>query len=198
LMGFHNWCTINTKKVYIIPPGYNAEIWKSDEIERDIDFLTVGIVSTESGYYRKGLDKFIEMAGKMPNFKFVIIGFDMGKNTLKEIPKNLEIVAIKDQDFIRKYMNHTKVYCQFSIAEGVPNTVMEAILMGCYPCLTAVNGMADLHVDKILIKDEVNPEYLVKALALYNSSTSFKNRKKIEEEYSLEKRLAALMKLAKH
>jgi glycosyltransferase involved in cell wall biosynthesis len=196
-MGLLNWCKINTSKVHEIPTGYNSEFWNPVSIERDIDFLTVGIVNTKQGYLRKGLDRFLKMADLMPEYKFVVIGINLDNNDVPEIPTNLEFHIKMDQANIKKYMNRTKVYCQFSIAEGLPNTLLEAILMGCYPCVTAVNGMADLKVNKILIRDEVNPEYLEKSLRSLSKEICYENRNFVMNSYSLGKRSEAFKKILK-
>jgi hypothetical protein len=196
-MGFQNWCRINQNKIHIIPPGYNSELWKSETLIRDIDFLTVGIVNTKAGFLRKGLDSYLKMAELMPKYKFLAIGINMERGEISEIPKNVEIISVVDQDIIRYYMNRSKVYCQFSLAEGLPNTVMESILMGCFPCLTAVNGMTDLPVNKVLIRDEVRPKYLEDAAKLSTESACYENRKILEKEYSLEKRFNSFNMLMK-
>jgi len=134
------------------------------------------------------------MAELMPEYKFVVIGINLENNDIPEIPNNLEFHIKMDQLDIKKYMNRTKVYCQFSLAEGLPNTLMEAILMGCYPCVTAVNGMTDLNVDKILIRDEVTPEYLKKSLQSLSKEICFENRNFVVNSYSLVNRLEAFRK----
>ena len=45
------------------------------------------------------------------------------------------------RDALRDLYRRAKVYCQFTMHEGLPNAVCEAMLCGCIPLGTQVNGI---------------------------------------------------------
>jgi glycosyltransferase involved in cell wall biosynthesis len=126
---------IDGKKIVTIFQSVDPEFWSpisEPPVKRDIDYLTVGFANSSQSYLRKGFDRFYEMAVNNPDKKFVAVGCE------KEIYcPNLEIMPPCGQLQLREYYNHTKYYCQLSRAEGAPNTLVEAMFMGCIPIVSA-------------------------------------------------------------
>ena len=48
-------------------------------------------------------------------------------------------------------MDRAKVFCQFSLAEGLPNTLCEAMLCECIPVGSSVNGIPKAIENKELL-----------------------------------------------
>lgn len=126
--------------VVVIPTGYDAFVYKPSGSKKAI-VLSVCNVIDRRGLV-KGIDIFAECARRMPDVPFRLIGVSGGAlETLGEIPRNLEVLGkLPAEDVIRHYQE-AKVYCQLSIREGLHNAVCVAMLCGCIPVGSDVQGV---------------------------------------------------------
>ena len=127
------------KKISLI---YNAipETIITHIIEKKNQVLTIGEINEET-YLRKGLDRFIEIAKKMPTTQFIHIGkwTDKKGNPSREIidyvksisPSNIEYIGFVKKNILEKYYSESKVYLQLSRHEAFGVSVVEAISKGC-------------------------------------------------------------------
>lgn len=177
-IGFMNYVDKVDGKVITIPTGYNPEKWKREPLEIRRNVITVGGCNNMQSYLRKGHDLFVEVARAMPDVKFTLIGIgdDIRDQVISNPPANLEVFGFLSQEEIIKQFSLHKVFTQFSLSEGLPNTLCEAMLCGCIPVGSNVNGIPDaigkqgyilskpdikLAVEKIndaLKEDQVKPE----------------------------------------
>lgn len=121
-------------KTKIIYTGYSKDKFLPSKVEKQKIVLTVGAGDSLQRLKIKGIDFFIEIARAMPIYKFVVIG--ISKNALKylsNIPNNVEILEKMEQNELIKFYQKAKVYTQFSMREGLPNVVCEAMLCECIP-----------------------------------------------------------------
>jgi len=159
-------------KFQTINTGVDLVKWRSEPIGRDIDFLTVANINNQQTYLRKGIDKFIHMANMMPTKEFVIIGWQL---PMVKHSVNLTILFYTVEEVVKEMMNRSKVYCQLSMAEGIPNTLIEAMAMGCVPCVTNVNGMPWLVKDTGIVI-----EYLADTRSALYHALRMTNEKSLE------------------
>jgi glycosyltransferase involved in cell wall biosynthesis len=138
--------------VNVIPNGIDfTRISRDPSIVKDPDLvLTVGTMSSEADFYNKGFDLFIELARRMPERKFVMIGVNRNYMTWMEEKyrpaevKNLTVIpSYCPDDILKQYFNQAKVYLQISITEGMPVSLGEAMLCECIPVGSNVNGIPD-------------------------------------------------------
>jgi glycosyltransferase involved in cell wall biosynthesis len=116
-----------------IPTGYDDSKWQFGASKEDL-IVTVAAFETESRFKLKGLDFFIRVAQAMPEYQFVLIGAsEKGRLILPSIPANLQVLNKMPQPQLAEYYAKAKVYAQFSLSEGLPNAVCEAMLCGCVP-----------------------------------------------------------------
>ena len=82
----------------------------------------------------KGIDWFVRVAKEFPDISFVIVGRGDGAQAeLSPLPPNVKITGkLYDKDLL-DYFQRAKIYAQFSIREGLPTAVMEAMLCECVP-----------------------------------------------------------------
>ncbi len=121
-------------KTKIIYTGYSEDKFLPSKMGKQKIVLTVGAGDSLQRLRIKGIDFFIEIARAMPTYKFVVIG--VSKNALKylnNIPNNVEILEKMEQNKLIKFYQKAKVYTQFSMREGLPNVVCEAMLCECVP-----------------------------------------------------------------
>ncbi|MFV0390958.1 MAG: glycosyltransferase family 4 protein [Paludibacteraceae bacterium] len=157
--------------------------------------LTVGTMGQIGDFYNKGFDLFIQVAQRMPDLKFILIGLNPNFLTWTEenyhfstIP-NLTIIPFCPQDILNENYNKAKVFVQASITEGMPNSLNEAMLLECIPVGSNINGIPDAIGDTgVIIKHRnVNEieQGIRSALAM---NTAEEARKRVIELFSLEKR----------
>ncbi len=111
---------------------------------------TIGTMHKTADFYNKGFDLFIEAARRCPDLQFVMIGLKKElmawteeQFRVSEI-QNLEIIpSFCPVDVLNATLNKATVYVQVSITEGMPVSLGEAMLCGCIPVGSRVNGIPD-------------------------------------------------------
>jgi len=132
------------KKIKLI---YNAipEITPISYNKKKSQVITLGEINEET-YLRKGLDRFIEIAKKMPTIQFIHIGKwtdNKGKpcqrmvKYVKDIsPENIRYLGYVEYDELEKWFLQSKVYLQLSRHEAFGVSVVEAMRYGCIPVVS--------------------------------------------------------------
>lgn len=184
-----------------VPTGYDSNKWNyNDKEKKKQKVITIAGAKDLKTFKRKGLDFFIEVAKKMPNVEFVIIGVstEIHDYIKKDKPNNLIIKEYVKNTQLVNYISDAKVYCQFSLAEGLPNVLCEAMLCECIPVGSNTNGIPDGIGDTgfILEDRDVDQAVLLVQKAL-NSDDELgkKARQRIIDNFSHEKREQTLYKL---
>ncbi len=122
-----------------VPTGYDPEYWRPmGEKEREV--LTVAVVREAKNLRRKGIDVLIDAARRVPEIPFTVIGVTPEIVRFLEVPENMTFVAPIPRQEILPYYQRAKVYAQPSRREGLPNALCEAMLAGCIPVVSDVNG----------------------------------------------------------
>ena len=130
--------------------------------KKDKMVLTVaGKISSQRAKI-KGVDWFVGVAREFPELSFVIIGSGTGvKTVLEPLPDNVTITGKLPNEDLINYFQRAMIYAQFSIREGLPTAVMEAMLCECVPVgfraggIPVAIGEAGVIVEKKDIKDIV-------------------------------------------
>ncbi len=147
--------------IVVVPTGYDPEKWHiSATVKREKSVITVGGAPDMQTFHRKGLDLFIETARLMPETDFFIVGLKgkMNDYALQIAPKNLHSLGYIPNDELPPLLNKHTVFAQFSMSEGLPNTLCEAMLCGCIPVGSNVNGIPKGIGETGYILDQKNPE----------------------------------------
>lgn len=179
--------------IEVIQTGYNHEQWKLDGAKDANLVLTVGGVDSYQRFRIKGIDFFIEIAKRMPDLEFVIVGVtDKCRHDIEKVfPDNLTIVGWVQQDELLRYYQKARVYAQFSLREGLPNVLCEAMLCECVPVGSDIESIAKAIGDCGFILKERNADEAVKLIEKAMSlpeSFGKKARKRIMENFTLEQR----------
>jgi hypothetical protein len=130
-------------KIQVIPTGYDSNFWKNSSDEKEKSVVTIAGAGDFQTFRRKGLDFLIEIAELLPHVRFNIIGLKSKFTTANDLsfPKNVfnhgYVAYHKLPAVISKY----KVFAQFSLSEGLPNSLCEAMLCECIPVGSNVNGI---------------------------------------------------------
>lgn len=130
--------------ILVLPTGYNSEkYFPVTDTERKY-VLTVALANDYKRLMIKGIDRFLELVRKMVDYRFVIVGTEPALlMKFGELPVNLDVIVQVPHDELIRIYHETKVYVQFSRREGLPNSVIEAMLSGCIPVVTRSGGNPD-------------------------------------------------------
>ena len=137
------------KKIETIYNGINIENFnKIRGIEKENIVITVAS-DIGNQYYKKGLGTFVEIARKMLNTKFFLIGkcdrsHEFVKKILKNKPKNLTVLDFVDQDVLIKLYSKAKVYAQLSLHESFGMALAEAMLCECVPVIANTSALPEV------------------------------------------------------
>ncbi len=171
--------------------------------QRSPQILTVGTTPRLQDFYNKGFDLLCEVAKRRPDLNFVFVGIQKSWQTALE-PKygfnrlpNIKIHEYLPRAELWELMAQSAVYAQPSISEGMPNALMEAMLMGCFPVGSNVAGIPTVIEKQGLIIPHRDAKLLEKVLD--EAMASNPNRQiisqSIVERFSLQNRKEALQKL---
>jgi glycosyltransferase involved in cell wall biosynthesis len=127
-------------KIIPLPTGYDAQTWYCDQAKQDM-VLTVATCNSHQRIKLKGIDFFIEVAAALPGYEFYIIGLSREISRDLPVPANVKFFESLPQPELRIFYSRARVYAQFSLKEGLPNAVCEAMLCECIPVGSNVNGI---------------------------------------------------------
>lgn len=113
----------------IIKPGIPHRSFPSKV--KDIDVLFVGRLSPQ-----KGVEKVIEIAKRLPNFKFMIVGKGeleslLTKTIKKERLRNIVYKKYVNEEELKSIYGRAKIFILPSVMEGLGFTILEAMSGGC-------------------------------------------------------------------
>lgn len=141
--GFMNFVRKTNGIVKTVPTGYNEHYWRRLDLPQKGDVITVGVCYDEKVFLRKGHDIFLKLAENIPELNFTLVGVAMPllEEMQIKVPSNVNILSFVSQDTLRELFSTHKVFTQLSMSEGLPNTLCEAMLCGCIPVGSEVNGI---------------------------------------------------------
>ncbi len=186
----------NPGKAHYVPTGYDATFWTpGDGIREDI-VVTVCHAPVAERLRLKGVDLLLEAARACPDLEFHIAGQMPADLDSRALAPNVRLRGWLESDRLRDLYRRAKVYCQLSLHEGLPNAVCEAMLCGCVPVGTSVNGIPTAIGDAgyIVTRDPQSIiEGIRRALASENLRENARNR--ISSMFTQERRKEDLRKI---
>ncbi len=188
-------------KLIELPTGYDSTKWYfKGNIRKEQSVVTVAGINNIRTYKLKGIDMFIKVAKMMKETTFIIIGISLKIQELikKDIPDNLKMYEYIENRKLIDYIAKSKVYCQFSLSEGLPNALCEAMLCECIPVGSDVNGIPDGIGDYGFILKERDVDQavdLVKKALTSDDVLGKQARQHIIDNFSHEKREQYLYQL---
>jgi glycosyltransferase involved in cell wall biosynthesis len=155
MQGFKHFVKRIKGQIIPLPTGYDPVFWNYNPAgARRNSVITVVSVNNWQRWYLKGCDFLLSVSREMPETEFHIYGIAvnmMQKISNLEIPDNFFLHGFVSRDELRDIYGSNNVYAQFSLSEGLPNALCEAMMCGCVPVGSDVNGIPYAIGDERLI-----------------------------------------------
>lgn len=187
----------------VIHNGYNAEEWKCISTKKKNKFITIcGGWEYSFQQQLKGIDLIFAVAKFFPECQFLIVGVpQISSGTENQPPSsNIKFIPPQKNENLVTFYSEAEFYFQLSISEGFPNALCEAMLCECIPIVSDVGAMPEIIGDSGFIVKKRDIALLKKiieeAIKCNKQALSKKAKKRIEENYTLEKREKKLLALS--
>lgn len=183
-----------------IPFGFDSTKWQPNLSLQQKSVLTISLTDTHKRMQIKGIDVFIEVAKLLPDISFTIIGVKeaMYAHLAQIKSNNVTLIEPLPTDKIIEYCQKHSVYAQFSVREGLPNAVCEAMLCGCIPVGTKRGGIPEAIGTAGYIIDSRKAEDIapiVKKAVEHSDYTPQQAREYIMQTYPKERREKAFIEV---
>jgi glycosyltransferase involved in cell wall biosynthesis len=139
----------------------------------------------------KGIDLIFEVSKYFPESLFTIVGMDSRQQTV-DVGSNIKLIPpVANKDLPEIFSSH-QFFFQLSMAEGFPNSLCEAMLCECIPIGSDVFSIPEIigSTGYLLKKRDV-----LEALSQSNEEMCGHARRRIIDNYTLEKRKLKFIKL---
>ncbi len=186
---------ININKIKIIPTGYNSDEFCQKGKKENI-VLTVAISDTITRIRLKGIHTFVKSADQLRNVSFLIVGITANAKSWleKDLSGNVLFIDKISQEELISLYRKSKVYCQLSIREGLPNSLCEAMLCECVPVGTKKGGIPTAIGETGYYTEYGNVDETINAIKKALKSDLGKSaRNRIMEMFPIEKREKLLL-----
>ena len=200
--GIRHFAPDTRSSISVVPNGFDSYRYKRlPEIERRDMAITVAVVEQETSYYRKGIDTYIQTARQLPAFEFLIVGIskEFVNRLDMDLPTNLKMLAYTSTNELIRLYSESKVFCLFSLFEGMPNALCEAMLCECIPVGTDVSSIPEIIGETgYVIHSREQSEFTEKVKMAFNADhqQGLAARHRIESRYNLglrEKKIVSIL-----
>ena len=184
----------NTEVIYT---GYSKGKFPFNKGQRENIVLTVAACKSKNRLIIKGINYFLKYASYLPQYKFIIIGNNIVERYFS-ITKNVTIIGYMSHKELIRYYQKAKVYAQFSLREGLPNAVCEAMLCGCIPVGFNNGGIPIAIGNSGYILDNSDINHVNKTITKAMKSTFVMRqnaRQRIIQKFNIQKRKTQLYRL---
>ncbi|MFQ3575518.1 MAG: glycosyltransferase [Cytophagales bacterium] len=199
--GVMNFVNLTNDKFRVIPTSYDSDFWKSEnKIDRENSVILVASVNSLKRFLVKGVDFALEIAEKLYDTTFYIIGVDEFHIPKQYLVRHHSVKFIKklNKNDLLSYYQKSKIILVPSLSEGLPNALCEGMLCGCVPVVTDIASLREIVEDCgfIIEKRDVNlaKEMILKAFDNFEDLTD-KSRTKIKTKFKKERRKEEIFQL---
>ncbi len=201
--GYRHFCPKVTTPCTVINYGYEVYEWPllgKDRPENSFITVVAGIDS-EAIFLRKGVDVILEVAKRVPEASFTLVGANPDNPWLQQLSPNVQLHPVTDRSGLVDLLNKHRFYMQLSLMEGFPNALCEAMLCGCIPIGSNVAAIPFIIGQTGYILDQKDPQALsdlIRRAMVDNSISSTDVRTNVAERFPSSRRLETLTKLLDH
>ena len=184
-------CKIDPDKLEMIYHGFKSpEFFDLDDKEDKI--VTIGFIDNTS-FYRKGIDRFLKLAGYMVHIDFNLIGrIDINLNNII-IPENVRIHGYLGKEQFIKLLRSAKIYVQLSRHEAFGYSVAEAMQYGCIPVVSNCYSLPEVVGNTgLIVNDAENYKEIAEGINIllknYDKTLAIRCIERVNNLFSLNKR----------
>lgn len=177
-----NGISINASNVQLPYIDQQIKDRRIDKIINRTDFKKLTLITTAAvNVYAKGQEFVIRAIPKLQSQGYVIKYRLIGGGSperLKSIAKKLgvedsvEFLGEQNIDFVLKTIDHSDIYIQPSLQEGLPRAVIEALSRACPVIGTRTAGTPEL-IDIECVVDKKSPNDIVRAISEISNKQDF-------------------------
>ncbi|HDS07614.1 MAG TPA: glycosyltransferase [Bacteroides sp.] len=188
-------------RIEVVHNGYDSARFSCQPgIEKRNMVMTVAVVNRERDFYMKGMDRFIETSVQFAGLEFLAVGISRALIGRMGIipPPNLRILEYTGTEELIRLYSEAAVFCLFSLSEGSPNALCEAMLCECIPVGTDVTSIPEIIGDTgFVIKKNAKEAFTenVRAALEADRQLGMSARRRIIAYYSLEQREERLVSI---
>jgi glycosyltransferase involved in cell wall biosynthesis len=185
-------------KAETLATSFDSEKFCITDNSRQKRIVTVSYTENQQRYMIKGLDRFRELAGHLPDFEFIVIGITGTARVLFEpLPSNLKLLPPEPYDQMPGTYQQSSFYAQLSRSEGLPNALCEAMLSGCIPVGTNVGDIKIAIGNTGMTIDDWQPEKVAEFVRQNHNNPDLREgaRKQIQNLYNIDARKERLINL---
>lgn len=142
--GILAFCPSVAEKLCVVPGCADGNFWTMpDKKSVRSGVIFVAVINRWSTFLAKGGEIILGLASDMPDIQFTLAGIQEDvQNIIKSKDlSNIRLMPFLDQNQLRKEYQTHSVFLLPSYTEGLPNVLCEAMLCGCIPAVSEVNGM---------------------------------------------------------
>lgn len=196
---------VPARKVVVIPNGVDAGRFVVDRVaarralDLPADGVTIGTVGRlDPVKDQAGLVQAFAQLGSHPKHVLVIAGDGPSRSAIEGVIRDLELAGrvrlLGERTDVPQVLGAFDIFAQSSLAEGMSNTILEAMAAGLPVVATDVGGNAELVLDGItgrLVRDRT-PRALAAALKSYSDDRVLAarhggaGRDRVRAEFTLE------------
>ena len=177
ISGVRNLANHKKKNIKEVPTGYDSGFWKNTKSEKRNSVATVAFFNSKRVLDIKGVALFNEVAKRLPDYNFTIIGESGIKiSDYLELSNNITVMGVKTKEELRDIYSEHKYYFQGSRLEGLPNSLCEAMLCECIPIGSAYFGIPSAIGDTGLTFNHSNSIQSVVEFILDPNNTNLPHR----------------------
>jgi glycosyltransferase involved in cell wall biosynthesis len=187
-----------------IPNGFDTDLFriKTNFEERPhLSFITISVSLNDPIRMKlKGMDLVLELAKKMPEARFTLVGSERKAGIV--LPENVVLLPYIPNKELPGLYNQHRYYLQLSLSEGFPNALCEAMASGCIPVVSEVASMPEIVNGNGFVLKQKDVELLSEGISKLDSSASLNEistsvSDSISSRYSWERRRKALVRLVR-
>jgi glycosyltransferase involved in cell wall biosynthesis len=166
---------------------------------KSLDVLTVAAGTGRFQFLRKGLDRFAELANRLPARGFIAVGELASTREYKQcFGKNVRLTGSVSNNVLISYFQRTRFYCQLSRHEQFGVAVAEAMATECVPVVSDRGALPEVVGNCGIIVRGGDP--IVASEAIEESWGHCERlgrlaRERVQAHYSVEKRIVCFKEI---
>lgn len=184
---------IINKKIVVQPSGINDVFF--NESDKKTNSTKFKVVTVANLLPKKNINLVVEIANKLPNIEFVIVGKGSEKEVIqKKITDNnllnIKLLGFKTPEEIKNIYDESDCFLLTSLAEGTPTAILEALATGLPVIASNAGGISDIIIDGVngFIVNNYDEKNYIEKLQLLKDNISlreiiYKNNKIIAEDF---------------